>query len=790
MGMERYRIAAQPVAAAESVVRSEHWRVTVLTSRMLRLEYSETGVFEDRATQTVVCRAFPPVPFTAERRGGGLELRTEHLRLVYDGGPFTSAGLQVSVCSGEGSSLPWRYGMELHAFGGTARTLDGADGEIPLGDSLFSYEGCSVLDDSRSMALTNDGWVAPHAEEQDLYFFGFGRDFEGGLREFYRLCGPQPLLPRFALGCWWSRYHRYDEQEYLDLIDRFRREDLPFTVAVVDMDWHLVDIDPKYGTGWTGYTWNRDLFPDPPAFLRRLHERGMRLTLNVHPADGVRAFEDCYPAVARAMGVDPASRAPVAFDAADPKFMRVYFDEIHHPMEDDGVDFWWIDWQQGTETSIPGLDPLWMLNHYHYLDSARRGRRALTFTRYAGPGSHRYPVGFSGDTYITWDSLRFQPYFTSAASNVGFGWWSHDIGGHMGGGRDDELAARWVQLGVFSPVFRLHSMANEFAGKEPWNFGRDARETMNRFIRLRHALVPYLYSMNRDAHALGRPLVRPLYWADPDNFRLFSPELRNAFFFGTELLAAPITEPCDRISLTAKAKCLLPEGVWFDVFTGVAYRGGRELAFRRPIDEMPVFAKAGAIVPTQLRGAKWNDVSNPDALEVFVYPGADGAFTVWEDSDEADDAPGNWAETALSLRWSDAGEASFTVAAARGNLAAIPARRAWTLRFACVEDAPARVEGAEAVCSYDADARTLTVAFTADVTRDVRVTFPDGLRRAANPLAQRAREILMRAQISYDEKERLLREIERDGAAAAGAVLFIAQSDAVRAALLELLTAL
>ena len=100
---------------------------------------------------------------------------------------------------------------------------------------------------------------------------------------------------------------------------------------------------------------------------------------------------------------------------------------------------------------MEGLDPLWMLNHFHFLDNARDGKRPMTFSRYAGPGSHRYPVGFSGDTVVTWESLQFQPYFTSTASNIGYGWWSHDIGGHMGGYKDDELEGRWVSAGrIFS----------------------------------------------------------------------------------------------------------------------------------------------------------------------------------------------------------------------------------------------------------------------------------------------------------------------------------------------------
>ena len=120
------------------------------------------------------------------------------------------------------------------------------------------------------------------------------------------------------------------------------------------------------------------------------------------------------------MGMDPEQKEPVLFDIADDKFLEVYLNDLHHPMEEDGVDFWWLDWQQGTVTKIPGLDPLWMLNHYHYLDSVWKGKRQLTFSRYAGPGSHRYPIGFSGDTIITWESLKFQPYFTSNARNIGY----------------------------------------------------------------------------------------------------------------------------------------------------------------------------------------------------------------------------------------------------------------------------------------------------------------------------------------------------------------------------------
>lgn len=154
------------------------------------------------------------------------------------------------------------------------------------------------------------------------------------------------------------------------MIERFHNENLPFSVAVIDMDWHLVDIDSKYGNGWTGFTWNRKLFPQPERFLSNLHQRGMKVTLNVHPADGIRAYEDAYPKIAKDMGIDPESGLTVEFDPADPKFLQNYYADVIHPLEEQGVDFWWVDWQQGTHTRIAGLDPLWMLNHYGFWTTA------------------------------------------------------------------------------------------------------------------------------------------------------------------------------------------------------------------------------------------------------------------------------------------------------------------------------------------------------------------------------------------------------------------------------------
>lgn len=618
---ELYRIKTEGPAEDAAIIQGEKYRFTVLTEEMIRLEYCEDGKFEDRATQCVIDRKFKVPEYQVIENEESLEIITDKIHLVYNKQKFTDYGLSVQV-RGNISVYHsiWHFGEEATDLRGTARTLDEADGAIELEHGIISRFGYGILDDSRSLVITEDGWVEPRKEDCiDIYFLGYGHEYEHCLKDYYHLTGKTPLLPRYALGNWWSRFYRYNDQEYKALMTRFEKEEIPFSVSVIDMDWHLVDIDPKYGSGWTGYTWNKELFPDPKEFMTWLHDHGLKVTLNVHPAGGVQAHEEKYKEMAEAMGRDWEKEEPVNFDVTDQKFLKAYFEYLHHPNEEEGVDFWWLDWQQGGLSKIPGLDPLWMLNHYHYLDSGRRGKRRLTFSRYAGMGSHRYPVGFSGDTIISWESLAFQPYFTANASNVGYGWWSHDIGGHMKGYRDEELSTRWIQFGVFSPIMRLHSSNSAFTGKEPWNYNAVSENIMKRYLKLRHEMIPYLYTMNYHASHDGQPLIRPMYYLEPEQPEAY--EVPNEYYFGTELVVCPITEPTDKAAGTACVKAWIPEGKWYDIFSGLKYDGGRMLELYRSLEDIPVLAKEGAIIPLTDLTEYTNSVENPKELAVKIVPG-------------------------------------------------------------------------------------------------------------------------------------------------------------------------
>lgn len=624
---DRFQTRLAP-AFEECVFVENDLRVSVLSSRILRLE---KGAFTDLPSQTVVCRNFDKPQFSIRNTANKMLVVTRSC--VFEIEKKTLKTKVQFIGSYTNESADNRKNL-----GGTARTLDGTfgvlggwKGKIEFKDhfclghirkGIFSANGVSELDDSKTFLICEDGSLSPREKgSKDKYVFAFGDDYLGGLKEFYSLTGYTPVLPKFALGNWWSRYHAYSDKEYLELMDEFEKKNIPLTVATIDMDWHIVKNVPKdaeyksfQGAGWTGYTFEKSLFPDYKSFLKNLKDRGLAVTMNLHPRDGVRYFEEQYEDMARACGIDPATKQTVQFDLTDKAFLNAYFDILHHPYERDGVDFWWIDWQQGTKSKQKGLDPLWLLNHYHMLDNCRDGKHGLILSRYAGVGSHRYPLGFSGDTVVCWKSLKLQPYFTALASNVGYTWWSHDIGGHLLGRGDNELYLRWLQFGVFSPVNRLHSN-NKSLSKEPWNYPQ-AESIAEDFLRLRHRLLPYLYSANVRTAKEGVPLISPLYYYSKDR-QAYAKEYRNEYYFGEQMLVAPVTSKSK--DGVANVKVWLPDGKWTDFFTQERFDGGKVCEINCPLDRMPVFVKDGAVIP--LLEARDGNGTEFDGLDIKIYLG-------------------------------------------------------------------------------------------------------------------------------------------------------------------------
>ena len=695
---KKYAIVTDGKTKEKQVYIKGNYRFSVLTSRLLRVEYEKKGEFCDEPTQAVLFRNIAEPEFSVKENGKSVIISTKDTVFNFD----TAKGKMVSITVSGGKIVT---DFEEGNLGGTYRTLDMVNGECELGKGIMSLSGVSVIDDSKTVIINADGTIKERRKCTDLYFFAYGKDFRGCLRDFFALCGKVPLVPRYCLGNWWSRYKDYTQEEYVDLMENFIEREIPVSVATIDMDWHWVDVEKRFGKektayarkgdvfkrvvsyfqtdGWTGYSWNTELFPDYKGFLKWLQEKNFKVTVNLHPAAGVRAFEDMYEEMALRMGVDPKSGAHIPFDFADPQYIDAYFDVLHKPYENEGVDFWWIDWQQEKTTAIKGLDPLWALNHYHTLDLARNGKRPLILSRFAEVGSHRYPLGFSGDTLITWESLDFQPYFTVNATNIGYTWWSHDIGGHQLGSRDDELYARWVQYGQYSPVMRLHSTKDEFMGKEPWKYSFSANAAATAALRERHAMIPYLYSMNYRTHKDSLALCEPMYYSYPDKKEAY--EIRNEYFFGSELLVVPVTSPASKRTNLSKTRVWLPKGTWTDIYTGYIYEGEKFVNMYRGIESIPVLAKEGAIIPLS-QNDRTNDCSNPADMKVRVYTG-NNTFDLYEDDGETMNfEKGQYAVTKM-VQTTTASDIVFEIRKAEGDTSVLPTKRNYTLSFENVKDA-------------------------------------------------------------------------------------------------------
>ena len=698
-------VQTRPQANAENIVRWGAYRVTVLGDRLFRMERSEKGIFRDGATQAVWYRDVPTQLFSFEAGEKTAVIDTGACKLIL----HKDRGQVCVELDGKPVRLD-NYGNLL----GTYRTLDCCDGDvyyrhwidgekpykIELGKGVCSKTGIAVIDDSASLTLGQDGEVKKEkADGSDEYIFAYGNDYRGAVCALYALTGYTPLVPRFALGNWWSRYHVYTDKEYLRVLSAFEEREIPLSVATVDMDWHWADyvdeqkkiteqgkkkpeyIGSGYNLGWTGYSWNTELFPNYRAFLKKIKEKGLKITLNLHPSDGVRYWEDQYEEMANEMGMDASTGYQIPFDFSYSDFINAYFKVLHHPYEKDGVDFWWMDWQQpdiawhGSEEKT--YDPLWALNHYHYLDNVNGHKTPLLLSRYAGIGSHRYPVGFSGDTYITWKTLAYLPYFTATASNVGYTWWSHDIGGHHMGEKNDELYLRHLQYGVFSPINRLHCACFDTMTKEPWQYGNGAGAIAERFLRLRHQLIPYLYTASYQTSEYGKPLVEPLYyqWKEPQAYKY-----KEEYLFGSELLVAPVTSKGYPDGY-ARVRAWLPEGKWTDIFTGDQYEigvGGKELTLLRTKDSIPVLIKEGGILPLSMD--KGNAYDNPEKLEIWAYEG-EGEYTLYEDGKEQD-KNGMFLTRFISEYSENEGVCtqSLTVSA-KGDASVIPQNRMLCIRF-------------------------------------------------------------------------------------------------------------
>jgi hypothetical protein len=744
----------------------------VLSPTLIRLECAADGGFENRRTMTVTSRR-ARTRFTTSVERGVRVIRTGRVTLRYrrGSGCFERENLaalvrigkrfaKVHPVFGDGPGpppAPPSPPTRTHAppnpdpnpaprtagnLGGWARGLDDQEDPVPLADGLISRDGWYLLDDSRSVLLTGEG--AGFEERpghdgvyQDGYLFAYGLDYARGLADLRRLTGAAPLLPRRAFGNWFSRWWPYGAADFQQIVERFQAERVPLDVLGLDTDFKAPtgrvknvangylgrDLSAPYS--WNGWDWNREIYPDPKGFVDWLHARGVATYLNIHPSIG-----DQDPRWAetqqRSGGLPFANRVSCGYFMADPGECGVFdwtnerhldaYWGLHEPFERQGIDFWWLDWCcDESSARVPGLTEDTWINSLYAARSRARGSRWPSFSRigssywsYFGeqePGAfaeHRHSIHFTGDTAATWQMLDFQSRFTVAEGNIGLPYVSHDIGSFKGKHLADDMYVRWLQAGTFGPINRLHSNHGD---RLPWEYSGEPARIAADLLRLRGSLVPFLYTLARSSHDTGLPMARGTYLRWPKKTDAYRHDRQ--FMLGDELLVAPVGTPGDPATKTV----WFPPGEWVDFFTGERHSGPAVKELSVPLARMPVFARAGAVVPSQpYRHNEAAPAGGP--LVLTAWAGASGAFRLYEDAgDGLAYRRGQHAFTRIAHADRGAAGSRITIGAARGTYPGRATRRAWELRVVGVERPRAVLINGRtpADWSYDEATRTVTI---------------------------------------------------------------------------------
>ncbi|MCI8574976.1 MAG: DUF5110 domain-containing protein [Bacilli bacterium] len=612
----------------EAIFQGQTYRITVLSERLLRLEYHPNGIFFDDLTEQVINRNFSVPEFEVSQDDKFLEIKTKYFHLQYvkekpfQGTKFApDANLKVTLLN---TDRVWYFGHpEARNFGTTAMSLDDNSRKFNLAKGLYSVDGFVSLDDSTSLVLMPDGYLmANQVGRVDTYLFVYRRDFGLCLKDYFTLTGYPALIPRYALGIWWNRNEIYHFQDTKDLLSNFNRNKIPLSILLLGEFWHLKDKN-NLALYKTGFTFNRNLFPDPSYFTNYMHERGIHVGLNIDPHEGIMPHEDAYDVIAKNYGL--SDRQTIPFNVFDKFVLINYFNQLITPLVQKGIDFFWIDYYSSKDPYS-----LRTLSYYHFQDFRKyKDKRGLVMCRNGGVCAHRYPILFSGETTVSWDTLKILPYFNSLASNKGISWWSHDIGGYKDGVEDAELYARYVQLGCFSPIFRFASKGGHYYKREPWRWDVKTLTIVRDYCTLRHRLIPYLYGEAYKYHKTGMPLIQPLYYLNPVIYD--EVEYRNEYYFGTELFVAPITVKKDLVMNRAITRIFLPEGTWYDFKTGKKFPGNKRYVVFYKDEDYPVFAHKGSIIPLADLEENINVTTPPKSMEIHVFPGESNTYYLYED---------------------------------------------------------------------------------------------------------------------------------------------------------------
>ena len=597
----------------DSMIIGNKYRISILTERLVRLEYNPKGIFEDRPTQRVIYRNFPKVNYTATQSETLLQVITSYFTLDYVK-EHTFVGSKIAPSTNlkitlNGTDRTWNYNHpEARNYGTITYSLDNFRGKLKLDKGLYSTDGFACIDDSDSLVLNEKGMFQNRPDKElDLYVFMYKKDLGLCLQDYYKLTGYPLMIPRYALGNWWYKDSTYTNQDIYKFIKKFSEEEIPLSVFLLGNKWHK---ENDY------YTFN-DKIIEPLKLKKFLDSKQIKLGLTINPSSNIYQNTETYNAIAPSLSQDNQ----LNFLPVNNNKLNLYTSNVINKLINGGVDIFNIDYNNKGDKLTSSL-----FNQYHYVTEVTTlNKRSVVLTRNHNVAIHRYGIVVTGKTIVDWETLAILPRYNYSASNMGISYVANAIGGYYKGIEDFELFIRYIQLGVFSPMLILASDDGEYYRREPWRWDISQREIIKKYLNLRNKLIPYLYTEAYLYHTIGSPIIQPLYYEYPKIYD--EPLYINQYFFGSQMLVCPITKKKNMIMNRVVQRLFIPNGTWYELESGKKYLGNKYyMSFYRD-EDYPVFCREGSIIVMSLD----KNTDNPVNLEVDIFPGSNGNYTLYED---------------------------------------------------------------------------------------------------------------------------------------------------------------
>ena len=700
-------------------------RLQVCSDSIIRVRYSPTPAVPTRPELVVIKDRWPATKWELQSSDDAIVLSTAQIKEIVSRKDSsvtfqdasgktlfqqTEVNMTRAVVNGEQTyhaelfSKLWGsyesfYGLGQHQAGvwnyrGEAVDIsqDNTNISIPF---VLSSNGYGIFWNNTSRSRFNNRFLSALylssevADEVDYYFL-YGPEFDkiiGGYRE---LTGAPPLFGKWAYGFWQCKNKYNTQEELLGVAHKYRQLHIPADSIVQDWFWWYTMGEPVF---------DKARYPDPPGMVNDLHKNNFHLMISFWPyiRPGTKTYEDMDK---RGLLIDktkvaafhPAGMA--LYDAFNPEARKYYWNLMDQALFKIGVDAWWLDTTEpeteDRETNLLVTNKTYLGNGARYANAfplmttggvyqgQRREsdkKRVFILSRSAFAGSQRNAAAvWSGDVNSDWIFFKKQIPAGLNYSMSGLPYWTTDIGGFVSGNPDDpeyrELFIRWFEFGTFNPILRVHGTRSTNQN-ELWSYGPEAQKILVNYDTLRYRLLPYIYSLAWMTTSQGYTPMRGLVMDFRTDTRTAT--IGDQFMFGPVFLVNPVTDPG-----VNSRRVYLPKAKWYDFWSGASVEGPRTIDASAPLERLPLFVRAGSIVPMGPE-KEWSNEKPEDPIELRVYRGADGDFTLYEDENDGYNYEKGVCAT-IGFHWDDAKQ-TLTIGERKGEFPGMLAERGFQIIF-------------------------------------------------------------------------------------------------------------